>query len=204
MSSSNVVLEKMLTIDAHGIAKAPDIRQLQDKDVALLYSRDNSTSKTRYIAEVGVIYYMGDPKSPPKQRGLSEKECLKEAIENYNLAKDYIPDTLVAKLINKYYISNITEAGMAVESLQRSVHLSTIAANRINEILNKKLSGDIADEEVSSILTLMDSVNKRVIELPNLTKALIVAYENLRDEKEEQIGRGKQLIQSSMDADEED
>lgn len=94
--------------------------------------------KHKYIAEVGVIYYLGDPKSPAKQQGLSYEESLKMAIENYDLPKDYKPDSLVKKLIDKYYVRNITEAGVALEALQKSVHLVSIAAVKINEQLNKK------------------------------------------------------------------
>jgi len=203
MKANNVVIEKMITIDNTGMPKAPDVRQLQDKDILLLWSRDSTSDKRKYLGDCGVIYYMGDPKSPPRQRGLSDIECLKDAKENYNLANDYIPDALVAKLITKYYVNNVTEAGVALESLQRSIHLSAVGATRINELLSKKLSGALSDEDIQSVLTLMDSVSKRIIEIPNLTKALGVAYENLRNETEEQMGRGKQLIQSSMDADED-
>lgn len=201
MTSLNI--DKLLTIDETGMPKAPTIRQLQDKDVMLLYQRDNTSDKRKYIAEVGVIYYLGDPKSPAKQQGLSDKEALKMAIDNYNLPKDYVPDTLVNKLINKYYISNITEAGVALEALQKSVHLVSIAATRINELLNNKLSGAIGDEDIPSILTMIDSVSKRIIEIPALTKALGTAYENLRNEEEEQMARGGKQILSSMDADED-
>lgn len=201
MTSLNI--DKLLTIDETGMPKAPTIRQLQDKDVMLLYQRDNTSDKRKYIAEIGVIYYLGDPKSPAKQQGLSDKEALKMAIDNYNLPKDYVPDTLVNKLINKYYISNITEAGVALEALQKSVHLVSIAATRINELLNNKLSGAIGDEDIPSILTMIDSVSKRIIEIPALTKALGTAYENLRNEEEEQMARGGKQILSSMDADED-
>lgn len=200
---SNIVIEKMLTIDETGMPKAPTIRQLQDKDVALLYQRDNTKDKLKYIAEVGVIYYLGDPKSPAKQQGLSDAESLKMAIENYNLPKEYQPDALVKKIIDKYYISNITEAGVALEALKKSIHLISIAADRINEQLNRKLSSVLADEDITPILTIMDAVSKRVIEIPNLTKALGTAYENLRNEEEEQLARGGKQILSSMDADEE-
>ena len=196
-------IDKLLTIDETGMPKAPTIRQLQDKDVMLLYQRDNTSDKRKYIAEVGVIYYLGDPKSPAKQQGLSDKEALKMAIDNYNLPKDYVPDTLVNKLINKYYVSNITEAGVALEALQKSVHLVSIAATRINELLNNKLSGAIGDEDIPGILTMIDSVSKRIIEIPALTKALGTAYENLRNEEEEQMARGGKQILSSMDADED-
>ena len=75
-----VIIEKMLTIDDTGMPKAPTLRQIQDKDVALLWQRDTTKDKKKYIAEVGVIYYLGDPKSPAKQQGLSDAECLKMAI----------------------------------------------------------------------------------------------------------------------------
>lgn len=201
MIAPNVVIEKMLTIDDTGMPKAPTIRQLQDKDVALLWQRDTSKDKRRYIGDVGVIYYLGDPKSPAKQQGLSDAESLKMAIDNFNLPKDYIPDSLVSKLINKYYISNITEAGVALEALRKSIHLISIAAVRINEQLNRKLSGALADEDITPILTMMDAVSKRIAEIPALTKALGTAYENLRNEEEEQLARGGKQILSSMDAD---
>ena len=202
MDTNGVVLEKMLTIDETGMPKAPTLRQLQDKDVALLWQRDTTNDKRKYIAEVGVIYYLGDPKSPAKQQGLSDSEALKMAIDNFNLPSSYTPDSLVKKLIEKYYMSNITEAGVALEALQKSIHLVSIAATKINEILNKKLSGAISDEDISSILVLMDSVSKRIVEIPALTKALGTAYENLRNEEEEQLARGGKQILSSMDADE--
>ena len=201
MIAPNVIIEKMLTIDDTGMPQAPTIRQLQDKDVALLWQRDTSQDKRRYIGDVGVIYYLGDPKSPAKQQGLSDEESLKMAIDNFNLSKDYTPDSLVSKLINKYYISNITEAGVALEALRKSIHLISIAAVRINEQLNRKLSGALADEDITPILTMMDAVSKRIAEIPALTKALGTAYENLRNEEEEQLARGGKQILSSMDAD---
>lgn len=200
---ANVVIEKMLTIDESGMPQAPNIRQLQDKDIVLLWSRDTTKDKRKYIAECGVIYYLGDPKSPAKQQGLSDAEALKMAIDMFNLPKDYTPDSLVRKLIDKYYIQNITEAGVALEALQKSVHLAAIAATKINELLNKKLSGAMSDEDITATLVLMDSVSKRIVEIPALTKALGVAYENLRNEEEEQLARGGKQILSSMDADEQ-
>src|SRR5574344_2812418 len=131
--AANVVIEKMITVDDTGMPKAPPIRQLQDKDVALLWQRDTTKDKRNYIAEAGVIYYLGDPKSPAKQQGLSDDEALQMAIDNFNLPKDYVPDLLVKRLIDKYYISNITEAGVALEALQKSVHLVSIAANKLTE-----------------------------------------------------------------------
>ena len=61
----------------------------------------------------------------------------------------------------------------------------------------------ISDEEMVSTLALMDNDSKRVVEIPALTKALGVAYDNLRNEQETQLARGGSEITSSMNADEE-
>lgn len=198
-----IVIEKMLTIDETGMPSAPDIRQLQDKDVAELWQRDTTRNKKKYIAEVGVIYYLGDPKSPAKQQGCNDREALKMAIENYNLPKDYEPDALVKKLIKKYYTQNITEAGVALEALQQSVHLVSIAATKINQVLNNKLQNELEEDNVSTILQIMQNVSKQIQEIPSLTKAIGTAYENLRNEQEEQLARGGKNILSSMIADDD-
>ena len=200
---TNVTIDKLFTIDETGMPKAPTLRQILDKDVALLWQRDTTKDKRKYIAEAGVIYYLGDPKSPAKQQGLTDSEALQMAIDNFNLPKDYQIDPLVRKLIDKYYVQNITEAGVALEVLHKSIHLVSLAATKINDILNKKLSSAISDEDITSILTMMDSISKRVVEIPALTKALGVAYENLRNEEEKQLARGGKQILSSMDADED-
>ena len=201
--SASIDIEKMIVIDDTGMPRAPGVRQLMDKDVLELWSRDKSKEKTKYLQEAGVIYYLGDPKSPAKQQGLSDDEALKMAIDNFNLPKDYVPDLLVKRLIDKYYISNITEAGVALEALQKSVHLVSIAANKLTEYLNKKLVNSINDEEVANIISVMQTVSKQVQEIPSLTKAIGVARENLRNEEEEQLARGGKRILSSMNADEE-
>ena len=196
-------IDKLLIIDETGMPKAPTLRQILDKDVALLWQRDTTKDKRKYIAEAGVIYYLGDPKSPARQQGLTDEEALRMAIDNFNLPKDYKIDSLVRKLIDKYYNQNITEAGVALEVLHKSIHLVSIAATKINDILNRKLSNVISDEDITQILTMMDAVSKRITEIPALTKALGVAYENLRNEEEQQLARGGKQILSSMDADEE-
>ena len=196
-------IDKLLTVDETGMPKAPTLRQILDKDIALLWQRDTTKDKRKYIAECGVIYYLGDPKSPARQQGLTDEEALKMAIDNFNLPKDYQIDSLVRKLIDKYYTQNITEAGVALEVLHKSIHLVSIAATKINDILNRKLSNAISDEDITQILTMMDAVSKRITEIPALTKSLGVAYENLRNEEEQQIARGGKQILSSMDADED-
>ena len=198
---SNLDIDKLLVIDNTGMPQAPGIRQLVDKDIALLWQRDTTKDKRNYIAQCGIIYYLGDPKSPARQQGLSDREALNMAIEQFDLPKDYVPDALVKKLIDKYYKQNITEAGIAIENLNKSIHLISLAANKINDLLNKKLTQNITEEDIPGVLALIDSVAKKITEVPNLVKALGVAYENLRTEEETKLARGGMVISSSMDAD---
>ena len=108
-------IDTLLTIDDTGMPVAPSsVRELIDKDVRELYNRDRTKDKKKYIQECIVIYYLGDPKSPAQQAGLSEVESLKMAIEQADLPSSYIPDPLVIKLYEKYYDQNIGEAGRTV------------------------------------------------------------------------------------------
>ena len=191
-------LDWMLTIDETGMPQAPTMKQLLDRDVALLWTRDKSPDKIQYIKEVGVIYYLGDPKGPCLQEGLSEKESLKRSIENFDLPKDYQPNTLVWKLIKRYYNQRVGAAMENVIVLKKGLHNNTLAASKLNELLNEKLNEGASLETAASIISLMDSLNKKVSDMPGLLKALQQAEENLLFEQESTAGRGGETISSSM------
>lgn len=191
-------LDWMLAIDETGMPQAPNVKQLLDRDVALLWTRDKTPDKIQYIKEVGVIYYLGDPKGPCLQEGLSEKESLKRAIENFDLPKDYQPDTLVWKLIKRYYNQRVGAAMENVIVLKKGLHNNTLAASKLNELLNEKLNEGASLETAASIISLMDSLNKKVSDMPGLLKALQQAEENLLFEQESTAGRGGETISSSM------
>lgn len=199
----SVNIENMISIDDTGMPKAPSVRQILDKDVLELWARDKSSDKRKYLQEAGVVYYLGDPNSPAKQQGLNYDETIKMAIDNFNLPKDYTPDPLVKRIADKYYIQNITEAGVALDALRKSVHLVSIAANKINEQLSKRLTSLVNDDDIVPTMQLMGTVSKLIQEIPSLTKAIGTAYDNLRDEEEQQTARGGRTILSSMDADED-
>lgn len=197
MSKLTLTIDTLLTIDDSGMPVAPSITQLLDKDVKKLYLRDTSRTKDMYIKEVGVIYYLADPKGPCKQAGLSDKEAIIKAIENFDLPSTYSPDLLVWKLIKRYYDERITIKGAAVESLKRSIHNVALASNKINEILTDKMNS-ASVEDIQSVVNLMDALNKKVKELPELMKALNDAEEALMNEEEQVLARGGVSITSSM------
>ena len=193
-------INRLLTIDDNGMPTAPNLAQLLDKDIQELYRRDKTKDKKRYIQDAIVIYYLGDPKSPARQSGLSDVECLKMAIDQAGLPKEYIPDELVRRLITRYYKENIGEAGRTVENILKSLHLINIAIDAITNILNEKLRSGITSENAKEILNLIDDVNDKATQLPTIFKKLEEARQNLMYEKETELSRGGGVVTSSMDA----
>lgn len=200
MISADLIIDKMLIIDDSGMPVAPTIRQLMDKDIKQLYTRDKTKDKSNYIRECIVIYYLGDPKSPAKQSGLSDAESLKMAIQQAGLKDDYIPDELVQKIIKRYYYQNITEAGKVVENIQKGIHNINLSVDAINTILNEKLQSGLTLDDLPNILGMVDNVNKKASELPSIIKRLEEAKQNLMYEKETEVARGGNAVLSSMDA----
>ena len=194
------MIDSLLIIDDNGMPKPPTLRQLIDRDIRELFTRDKTPDKKKYIAEAIVIYYLGDPKSPARQAGLSDPEALKMAIEQAGLENNYIPDKLVLRLITRYYDENITEAGKVVENILKGIHNINLSIDVINNLLNEKLNSQITLEEVPTIMSLIDSVNKKASELPSLLKKLEEAKQNLMYEKETELSRGGSTVLSSMDA----
>ena len=198
----NLNIDTLLSFDDTGMPVLPNIRQLIDKDVRELFGRDKTKDKQKYIADAIVIYYLGDPKSPAKQSGLSDAEALKEAIIQAGLPIDYIPDALVIKLIEKYHKYSITEAGRVIENIQQGIHNINLSITAINNLLNDKLNNTgINIEDIANIISMVDSVNKKASDLPSLIKKLTEAKENLMYEKETETSRGGGKVLSSMDAD---
>lgn len=195
-------IEKLITVDDTGMPKPPSVRQLLDKDVQELYKRDKTPDKSMYIKECGMIYYLGDPKSPAKQQGLTDPEIIKLGIKNFDLPKNYTPDILVLKLAKRYYNDCITEAGIVVETLQQGMHNNAIAIKKLQELMNRKLTESEDVENVSQIIAIIDQLNKKAGEIPDLIKKLDLAYQNLQYETQTQTSRGGNNVSSSMDADE--
>lgn len=198
--NNKLLIDSLLVLDDSGMPQPPTLRQMIDKEVRELYRRDKTSDKKNYIAECIVIYYLGDPKSPARQAGLSDPEALRMAIEQAGLDKGYIPDALVLRLIKRYYDENITEAGKVVENIQQGVHNINLAVSAMNNLLNEKLNSNLTLEDIPNVLALVDNVNKKASELPSILKKLEEAKQNLMYEKETEISRGGGNVLSSMDA----
>ena len=195
-----VTIDSMLVVDDTGMPVPPTIRQLLDRDIRSLYTRDKSKDKKQYIAECIVIYQLGDPKSPARQSGLSEREALRYAIEQAGLNSDYIPDNLVLKLIKRYYDENITEAGRVVENILQTIHNINLGISQINRFLNDKLASPLDGDTIGTILGLVDNVKKQAGDIPSILKKLEESKQNLLYEQQTELSRGGTAVLSSMDA----
>ena len=194
------MIDTLITIDEDGMPQPPTTRQMIDKDVRMLYSRDKTKDKSQYVAECIVIYYLGDPKSPARQSGLNEAESLKLAIEQAGLPKDYIPDSLVLRLIQRYYEQNITEAGKVVENMMQTIHNINLYVSQANNLLNEKLNGTMTLEELNTVSPMLDTFKRQAADIPSLLKKLEEAKQNLMYEKETEMSRGGVKVLSSMRA----
>ena len=195
-----ITIDSMLVVDDTGMPVPPTIRQLLDRDIRTLYTRDKSKDKKQYIAECIIIYQLGDPKSPARQSGLSEREALKYAIEQAGLNSDYIPDNLVLKLIKRYYDENITEAGRVVENILQTIHNINLGISQINRFLNDKLASPLDGDTIGTILGLVDNVKKQAGDIPSILKKLEESKQNLLYEQQTELSRGGTAVLSSMDA----
>lgn len=201
MNKRRITIDSLLVINNDGIPVAPTIRQLIDKDIRELYTRDKTKDKSRYIAECIVIYYLGDPKSAVNQAGLSLKEGLSQACDDAGLPRDYVPDELVIKLIDRYKEENLTEAGKLINNIISVIHNMNIMISNINELINDKLQTSLTIDDINSYTSLIDTVKKQAIDLPNIVSKLREAKERLVNEEEESLARGGSSILNSMNAD---
>ena len=196
-----VTIDSLLVVDDTGMPKAPELRQLLDRDVRTLYTRDKSPDKKQYMAEAIIIYQLGDPKSPARQSGLSEREALTYAIEQAGLDKGYIPDSLVLRLIKRYEDENLTEAGRVVENILQTIHNVNLLISHLNKYFNDQLAKPtLSGEELSVMFNNIAAVKKEAGDIPSILKKLEEAKQNLMYEQETELSRGGNAVLSSMDA----
>lgn len=193
-------IDSMLVVDDTGMPQAPGLRQLLDKDIRTLYTRDKTPDKKKYIQDCILIYQVGDPKSEGRQNGLSDRELIQFANEKAGLPKNSIPDALVLKLMKRYDDENITEAGRVLDNIMKAIHNINVSMTQINNFINDKLAQGLDENNIGIILQLADNVKKQAGDMPALIKKLEEAKENLRNEAETELSRGGSMVLSSMDA----
>lgn len=193
-------LTGMISINEQGYPYAPNVYQIQDRDVRELYLRDNSSDKFKYIQEAGVVYYVADPKSAPNQMGYSRAEALNAARANYGLPGDWQPDKLILRLIDRYHEDKMGVAGEALETVLRAVHNASRAANILSEKLTEKLNQGLQSEDTLPVIDLINKLNGIINLIPDQIKTLGEAKQAATLEMEQKKARGGKVVTSSMSA----
>jgi|LQAB01.1.fsa_nt_gi hypothetical protein len=201
-------LHHILNFDSSGQIAPLTTEQLLDKDVrAFFVDYNNRNDLETYKKICGAIYYMGDPNSPPVQEGLSEDACLKRAIHDFELPKDWIPTPLISNIIEKYRNSEYTILYTSAISLQRAVRTSITVADKYNELLTQKLidiqtnvTNKDSLEATSAIVGMLQQIRKEIVEFPTLVDKLKAAQEAIINEAEDVTLRGGGIMSDSMNA----
>lgn len=193
-------LSSLISVDEQGYPYAPNVYQIQDRDVRELYLRDTSEDKLQYLKEAGVIYYLADPKSPPNQMGYSRPEALESARVNYALPSDWQPDALILRLVDRYHEDKSGVAGEALETILRAIHNSSRAANIISERLTDKLNSGLQAEDALPVIDLVTKLNGIINIIPTQMKSLNEAKQAAALEIEQKKARGGKVVTSSMSA----
>lgn len=196
------MIDEMLTVDRNGFVAALSLRQLQNKLVADVYARDRSSDKDFAKRELGLVYWVGDFKSPANQSGMSFDEAIQDAIENYGLPSTYKPDNVILSLIAQYrerYVYGA--AGSAVMACLKGLRLCSIVCSKLSDQLNEYVSTGGCDvDQLESVTDTMTSIMKISKDLPSNIKALNDAEEALKYQIETQkAAYGGKRVSKSMD-----
>ena len=70
--------------------------------------------------------------------------------------------------------------------------------HKVNELLTDRLNAAVSIEDANTIIGIIDNLNKKVENLPDLIKSLASAKEQLLYEQEANTARGGEAILSSM------
>lgn len=201
-------LHHILNFDSNGNVADLTTEQLLDKDVRALFMDHKANNDMEGYKNIcGVIYYMGDPNSPPSQEGLNEDDCLKRAIHDFELPPEWMPTPLISNIIAKFRKSEYTILHTAALSLQRAVNTSITIADKYNELLTRKLTSiqtntDNKDslDVTTVIVSMLQQIRKEITEFPNLVEKLKAAQEAIVNEAEDVTLRGGGAMSESMNA----
>lgn len=163
---------KLLKYEGYNITFEPEL--LTIKVFKDLYKRDKSKDKSRFIQELGYIYFMEDPRSD-YQYLTDIKDRAKAIIEGEGL-KDWSEDTMLKEAM-KYYASFKTTSALLLEDTR-------IAVDKLREML-RNIDLTAVDDKGKPIYTL-NIVTATIKQVPSLVKDL--------DEAEKTIAR--EIIQN--------
>ena len=191
-----------------GIVQPLTSREAQIKEVKEILVRDrgsdgDSDGRKKLFAykELGAVYWMADYRSPGRMRGYEGKDLINDAIRNYDLPVDWIPDDVVLSLIELYkYNSDGGIAAEALTEISSTLNIMVRTIRVIRERLNTKLgSAGLTEADLQGLIALQNELLELATQIPKKIKEIAIAKEMLRQEEDnKEMGRGNKPILSSM------
>lgn len=155
-------------------------RILMIPEFMMLYDRDHSTGKKKFLKEVAYIYFIADFRSEYDAYGLSKESQV--AIDIFGNAK-YEPDQYVKAGIEKYRLLQETPSMRYLISLRQRV-------NKIISFLdNAELIDKNGDQYKNPFITI-DKVAKTMAQLEDVLESIEKWEKKVFEEEEEMKIRG--------------
>ncbi len=164
---------KLLKYEGYKLTFEPEILTL--KVFKRLYTRDRTKDKSRFLQELGLIYFYVDPRSD-YQYLTDESERLKAIIEGEGLPEDFKIDSILNDAI-EYYKKFRPTSALLLEDTR-------VAVDKLRKAL-RDIDLDARDDKDKPIYTL-NSITSTIKLVPSLIKDL--------DEAERTIA--KEIIQN--------
>ncbi len=159
---------------------------------AALWKRDKSKDKSNALRELGIIYFLCDPRSD-YMFITDEEERLNVIKEQEGLPKNWKPDEALEKAIKAYKLLTTTTSSLLLEDTK-------ILIDKVRTQM-KEIDLNAKDDKDKPIYTL-NTITSTIKQIPSLVKELREAEESLNKELAEQgLMRGskaKKILEDSL------
>lgn len=160
---------KLIKYEGYNISFEPEILTL--KVFKALHKRDKSKDKSRFIQELGFIYFYADPRSD-YQYLTDEEDRARAIIEGQGLPKDWTIDTQLKEAIT-YYKSFSPTSALLLEDTR-------VAVDKLRTLL-RDIDLTKEDDKGKPIYTL-NTVVATIKQVPSLVKDLDEAERTIAKE----------------------
>lgn len=195
-----------------GVVQPVNEREATIREIRIILNRDKGSNgdsdgrkKKFAYKELGAVYWLGDFRSPGRMKGYEGKELIEDAIRNFELPENWVPDKTVNDLIKMYEAHvNGGVAGEVLTEIVSTFNLILQTVKKIRAKLQEKLlAPNITDAELKDSIALQNQLLTIAAEIPKKIKDIALAKEMLKriESEEAEIGRGDVTITSSMRVD---
>lgn len=160
---------KLLKYEGYNLTFEPELLTL--KVFKRLHTRDRTKDKSKFIQELGYIYFMCDPRSD-YQYITDEDERAKAIIEGEGLPSDWKVDSLLQDAIDYYSIFKPTSALLLEDT--------RVAVDKLRQQL-REIDLSARDDKNRPVYTL-NTVVSTIKQIPSLVKDLDEAEKTLTKE----------------------